>query len=85
MRCWSTVTSLGERGADSVFGVIYPPQLAIVGFGALRVMPSVIEGVIKARPIVQATLAADHRACDGAVGNRLLAIIDQHLQKPEAL
>jgi pyruvate dehydrogenase E2 component (dihydrolipoamide acetyltransferase) len=80
-----TVTSLGERGADSVFGVIYPPQLAIIGFGALRVLPSVIEGVIKARPVVQATLAADHRASDGAVGSRLLAIIDQHLQKPEAL
>jgi pyruvate dehydrogenase E2 component (dihydrolipoamide acetyltransferase) len=80
-----TVTSLGERGADSVLGVIYPPQLAIVGFGASRVTASFADGEIRPRPLVQATLAADHRASDGAVGSRLLAAIDQHLQKPETL
>ena len=80
-----TVTSLGERGADGVFGVIYPPQLAIVGFGAPRPTPSVVGDTIVPRPIMQATLSADHRASDGAVGSRLLAAIDQHLQKPEAL
>ncbi|MGZ5906298.1 MAG: dihydrolipoamide acetyltransferase family protein [Reyranella sp.] len=80
-----TVTSLGERGADSVLGVIYPPQLAIVGFGAPRATPSIVDGEIKSRPIVRATLAADHRASDGAVGSRLLAAIDHHLQTPETL
>ncbi|MBY0320858.1 MAG: 2-oxo acid dehydrogenase subunit E2 [Reyranella sp.] len=80
-----TVTSLGERGADSVLGVIYPPQLAIIGFGAPRVTASFADGGIRPRPVVQATLAADHRASDGAVGSRLLAAIDQHLQKPETL
>jgi pyruvate dehydrogenase E2 component (dihydrolipoamide acetyltransferase) len=80
-----TVTSLGERGADSVLGVIYPPQLAIVGFGAPRMTPSIVDGQIRPRPVVQATLAADHRASDGAVGSRLLAAIDQHLQTPETL
>ncbi len=80
-----TVTSLGERGADSVLGVIYPPQLAIVGFGAPRVTASITDGEIRPRPMIQATLAADHRASDGAVGSRLLAAIDQHLQKPETL
>ena len=80
-----TVTSLGERGADSVFGVIYPPQLAIIGFGSPRTQAAVIDGELKARPIVHATLSADHRASDGAVGGRLLAAIEQHLQKPESL
>ncbi|MFO1082956.1 MAG: dihydrolipoamide acetyltransferase family protein [Reyranellaceae bacterium] len=80
-----TVTSLGERGADSVLGVIYPPQLAIVGFGAPRTTPSIVDGRIEPRPIVHATLSADHRASDGAIGSRLLAAIDRHLQKPEAL
>lgn len=80
-----TVTSLGERGADSVLGVIYPPQLAIVGFGAPRMTPSIVDGQIRPRPVVQATLAADHRASDGAVGSSLLAAIDQHLQTPETL
>jgi pyruvate dehydrogenase E2 component (dihydrolipoamide acetyltransferase) len=80
-----TVTSLGERGADSVFGVIYPPQLAIVGFGPPRTSALAVDGEVKARPVVQATLAADHRASDGAVGSRLLAAIAQRLQQPEAL
>lgn len=80
-----TVTSLGERGAGSVLGVVYPPQLAIVGFGAPRMTPAVVDGQIRPRPVVQATLAADHRASDGAVGSRLLAAIDQHLQNPETL
>lgn len=80
-----TVTSLGERGADSVFGVIYPPQLAIVGFGAPRMTALPIGEAIRPRPVVQATLAADHRASDGAVGGRLLAAIDRHLQRPESL
>jgi pyruvate dehydrogenase E2 component (dihydrolipoamide acetyltransferase) len=80
-----TVTSLGERGADSVFGVIYPPQLAIIGFGSPRTQAAVIDGELKARPVVQATLSADHRASDGAVGGRLLAAIERHLQKPESL
>jgi pyruvate dehydrogenase E2 component (dihydrolipoamide acetyltransferase) len=80
-----TVTSLGERGAESVFGVIYPPQLAIVGFGAPRTAVAAIDGELKMQPIVQATLAADHRATDGVVGSRLLAAIDQHLQEPEKL
>ncbi len=80
-----TVTSLGDRGAESVFGVIYPPQLAIVGFGAPRQAPSVVEGKIVPRPVMQATLSGDHRASDGATGGRLLAAIDQLLQKPESL
>jgi pyruvate dehydrogenase E2 component (dihydrolipoamide acetyltransferase) len=80
-----TVTSLGVRGADSVLGVIYPPQLAIVGFGAPRTTPTVVGDNIMPRPIVQATLSGDHRASDGSMGGRLLAAIDQHLQKPEAL
>ncbi len=34
-----TVTNLGDRGADTVFGVIYPPQVAMVGFGAVALTP----------------------------------------------
>ena len=30
-----TVTSLGEQGIETVFGVIYPPQVALVGFGKI--------------------------------------------------
>ena len=34
-----TVTSLGEQGVETVFGVIYPPQVALVGFGKIVETP----------------------------------------------
>jgi pyruvate dehydrogenase E2 component (dihydrolipoamide acetyltransferase) len=80
-----TVTSLGERGAESVLGVIYPPQVAIVGFGGIVVRPWVCGGAVLPRPVVVVTLAADHRASDGHVGGKLLAAIDRALQDPAAL
>jgi pyruvate dehydrogenase E2 component (dihydrolipoamide acetyltransferase) len=80
-----TVTNLGDRGADEVFGVIYPPQVAIVGFGKVVDRPWAADGMLGVRPTVRATLAADHRATDGHVGSRLLAVIDHLLQTPEAL
>jgi pyruvate dehydrogenase E2 component (dihydrolipoamide acetyltransferase) len=77
-----TVTSLGERGAESVLGVIYPPQLAVVGFGAPREAAAVMAGQVAVRPLIHATLSGDHRATDGEAGSRLLSAIDALLQKP---
>jgi pyruvate dehydrogenase E2 component (dihydrolipoamide acetyltransferase) len=77
-----TVTNLGEQGADLVHGVIYPPQVALVGFGAIRERPWAQGGLIGARPTVTATLAADHRASDGHDGSRFLAAIERLLQRP---
>jgi len=80
-----TVTSLGDRGADSVLGVIYPPQVAIVGFGRVVERPWVVAGSVVPRPLVTLSLAADHRASDGHLGGRLLAAIDGALQDPAKL
>jgi pyruvate dehydrogenase E2 component (dihydrolipoamide acetyltransferase) len=80
-----TVTSLGDRGADAVFGVIYPPQTALIGFGAVAVRPWVVAGQVIPRPVVTATLAADHRASDGHRGGLFLSAIGQLLERPEAL
>jgi pyruvate dehydrogenase E2 component (dihydrolipoamide acetyltransferase) len=80
-----TVTSLGERGVESLFGVIFPPQVAIVGFGKLVERPWVIGGQIVARPLVTATLSADHRVSDGHRGALFLAAVDRLLQEPARL
>jgi pyruvate dehydrogenase E2 component (dihydrolipoamide acetyltransferase) len=80
-----TVTSLGERGADAVIGVIYPPQVAIVGFGRIAERPWIVDGLVTKRPVVSISLAADHRASDGHTGGLLLAEIDRLLQEPERL
>lgn len=80
-----TVTNLGDQGVDEVHGVIYPPQVALVGFGKIVQRPWAVDGLLGVRPVVRATLAADHRATDGHVGGRFLATIDRLLQAPEDL
>lgn len=80
-----TVTSLGDRGADGVLGVIYPPQVAIIGFGRLLLRPWVVDGQVVPRTLLTVSLAADHRASDGHLGGHLLAAIDQALQSPDSL
>ena len=80
-----TVTNLGDQGVDEVFGVIYPPQVSLVGFGKIAHRPWAVDGLLGVRPLVRATLAADHRASDGHDGARFLAAIDALLQQPEAL
>lgn len=80
-----TVTNLGEQGADEVQGVIYPPQVALVGFGRIAPRPWAEGAMLGVRPTVRATLAGDHRATDGHAGSRLLAAIDHLLHTPEDL
>ncbi len=80
-----TVTNLGDLGVESVFGVIYPPQVALVGLGRVLEQPFARNGLIGVRPIVTATLSADHRVSDGLRGGRFLARMNELLQKPEEL
>jgi pyruvate dehydrogenase E2 component (dihydrolipoamide acetyltransferase) len=80
-----TVTNLGDQGVEEVFGVIYPPQVALVGFGSLVERPWVVDGKVGVQPVVCATLAADHRASDGHRGALFLAALHELLQQPTAL
>ncbi len=80
-----TVTSLGEQGVETVFGIIYPPQVALVGFGKIVERPWADKGMVGARPVMVATLAADHRVSDGHRGGLFLAAIDRILQEPQKL
>ncbi|MEV7179039.1 2-oxo acid dehydrogenase subunit E2 [Kitasatospora sp. NPDC093679] len=80
-----TVTSLGDQGVEAVFGVIYPPQVALVGLGKVVERPWAADGMLGVRPVVTATLSADHRASDGATGARYLSALDRLLQQPEEL
>ena len=78
-----TVSSLGERGVEALYGVIYPPQVAIIGFGKVVLRPWVIDGAIGPRSVVTMTLAADHRVSDGHAGALFLAEIGRLLQEPD--
>lgn len=80
-----TLTSLGEQGVAQVFGVIYPPQVAIVGLGKITERPRVAAGTVAVRQVLTASLAADHRVSDGHRGALFLAALDRLLQAPEKL
>lgn len=80
-----TVTNLGEQGVEAVMGVIYPPQVALVGFGRIAPRPVVDEadGDLRVLPAVTASLAADHRVSDGHRGALFLGALRELLQHPE--
>jgi pyruvate dehydrogenase E2 component (dihydrolipoamide acetyltransferase) len=80
-----TVTSLGERGVESVFGIIYPPQLALVGFGKVVERPWVVGREVVPRSVITATLSGDHRATDGHRGALFLDAVGRLLSAPEKL
>jgi pyruvate dehydrogenase E2 component (dihydrolipoamide acetyltransferase) len=80
-----TITSIGEGGADLVYGVIYPPQVAIIGFGGIAEQAYSENGLLGVHPMIQVSLAGDHRATDGLTGSRFLLTLNNHLQNPEAL
>jgi len=80
-----TVSSLGDRGVDALYAVIYPPQVAIIGFGTPADRPAVLNGEIVIQHQIIATLAADHRVSDGHRGSRFLETIGKLLQTPETL
>lgn len=80
-----TVTNLGDLGVDGVFGVIHPPQVALVGFGRVAERPWAERGMLGVRRVVTATLSADHRASDGHRGGTFLAAIGRLLAEPEKL
>lgn len=80
-----TVSSLGDRGVESLYGIIYPPQVALVGLGRSMSKPVAVGEKVEARNMMSATLAGDHRVSDGHLGSRFLAEIAARLQEPDKL
>jgi pyruvate dehydrogenase E2 component (dihydrolipoamide acetyltransferase) len=80
-----TVTNLGDRGVETAFPVIIPPQVAIIGFGRVVDQPVAIDGMLAIHPVVHATLAGDHRVTDGHRGGVMLGVLDRLLQEPQKL
>ena len=80
-----TVTSLGSEAVDLLLPIINPPQVAILGAGAIHDQPWVSDGGLVVRPVLTLSLAADHRVTDGRAGSRLLRRIADLLAQPSAL
>jgi pyruvate dehydrogenase E2 component (dihydrolipoamide acetyltransferase) len=77
-----SVSNLGMYGIETVYPILNPPQACIVGVGAAEAQPVVRDGEVGVAHVTAITLAADHRAVDGAVGAQLLAALRSHLEDP---
>jgi len=80
-----TISSLGDRGVEALYGIIHPPQVALVGFGTPQMRPWIADNAVVAATVMSATLAADHRVSDGHRGGLFLGAITAALESPEAL
>lgn len=80
-----TITNIGDGGANSIFGIIYPPQVAIISFGCISEQPVAKNGMIGIRSFLSVTLAGDHRATDGLTSSHFLVGLNNHLQNPDQL
>jgi len=74
-----TFSNLGERTADTLMPIIYPPQVAIIGCGQIVRRPWVKEGEVHIRQIMSVTVAGDHRVSDGRSAARFLSRLEQRL------
>jgi pyruvate dehydrogenase E2 component (dihydrolipoamide acetyltransferase) len=80
-----TVSNLGMFGVRSFTAIINPPQAAILTVGAVREVPVVRAGEVRAAHTMALTLACDHRVLYGADAARFLAHIRELLEEPAAL
>ncbi len=75
-----SVTNMGDLGTDVVLGIIHPPQVAMIGLGAPRTEPAVVDGTIVTRMIMQTSIAGDHRAHDGLAAAQFIRRLVQQLE-----
>ena len=78
-----TLQHFGSRGPDRMFGVVTPPQVAVVTAGRVTPQPCACDGTVRIHPRLSVALAGDHRVSDAATGSRFLARVDALLQDPE--
>jgi len=77
-----TVSNLGMFGIKRFTAVINPPQAAILAVGALEPRAVVRDGKVSVRPIMELTLACDHRILYGADAAEFLGRIREYLEQP---
>ncbi len=85
-----TITNMGSAGGEHFAPIINYPQVAILGMGAARMKPVVIEkraGVydIVPRRILPIVITFDHRVLDGGDAQRFLRVLIEALEDPDVL
>lgn len=77
-----TITNFGVFTIDSGTPILNPGESVILGVGAIKEKPWVVDGQIVPRQIAQLALSFDHRLIDGALGAELLRDISAVLEDP---
>lgn len=80
-----TISNYGALGGRYATPLIRPPEVGIMGFGAIRPRPFVVDGDVKARPTLPWSLSADHRLIDGDVATAFAEYVAGLLADPVAL
>ncbi|HEY0399940.1 MAG TPA: 2-oxo acid dehydrogenase subunit E2, partial [Acidimicrobiia bacterium] len=80
-----TISNYGAFGGRFATPIIRPPEVGIMGFGAIRPRPFVVDGEVKARPTLPWALSADHRLIDGDVATAFAEYVTGLLADPIAL
>jgi pyruvate/2-oxoglutarate dehydrogenase complex dihydrolipoamide acyltransferase (E2) component len=80
-----TITNYGALGGRYATPLIRPPEVGIMGFGAIRPRPFVVDGEVKARPTLPWSLSSDHRVIDGDVATAFSEYVTGLLSDPVAL
>lgn len=78
-----TITNLGASGVDFFTPIINPPQVAILGVGAVQRRPVVVGDALAVRPTVYLCLVFDHRALDGLPAANFLQELQRLLARPQ--
>lgn len=77
-----TLTNPGVFGGITGTPILNQPQVGILGLGAVRKQPVVLDDAIAVRPMMALALTFDHRATDGMVAFRFLARVRELLEAP---
>jgi pyruvate dehydrogenase E2 component (dihydrolipoamide acetyltransferase) len=80
-----TISNWGAIGGRYATPLIRPPEVGIMGFGAIEPRPFVVDGEVKARPTLPWSLSADHRLIDGDVSTAFSGYVTGLLADPVAL
>jgi pyruvate/2-oxoglutarate dehydrogenase complex dihydrolipoamide acyltransferase (E2) component len=77
-----TVTNYGVFGSAAGTPIINFPEAAILGMGAVRSQPTVVDGRVEPRPTLTLALSFDHRILDGADADRAMQDLVGLLESP---
>ena len=80
-----TISNLGNLGIESFTPLLNPPQVAILGVGAIQIKPVRRDGNIKLIDSIGLSLTCDHQVIDGAPGARFLQVLREKIENVEQL